>query len=125
MAKSKSPAKKKVAPVLTGPKKGEKGYTKSKLIAHLATAVSAKGLGDVSKKQAAAFVETFVDTLRLYAPVGAAVPGLGKVLVKEIPAKPARTIMSFGKEISVKAKPKSKKVVFRFAKEAKEYFKKG
>lgn len=125
MAKSKSPAKKKAAPVLTGPKKGEKGYTKSKLIAHLAGAVSAKGLGDVSKKQAAAFIEEFVGALRLYAPVGAAVPGLGKVLVKEIPAKPARTIISFGKEIQVKAKPKSKKVVFRFSKEAKEFFKKG
>ena len=125
MAKSKSPAKKKAAPVLTGPKKGEKGYTKSKLIAHVAASVSAKGLGDVSKKQAAAFVEVFVDTLKAYAPVGAAVPGLGKVLVKEIPAKPARTIVSFGKEIKVAAKPKSKKVVFRFSKEAKEFFKKG
>lgn len=124
MAKSKTPSKKKAAPVLTGPKKGEKGYTKSKLIAHLAAAVSAKGLGDVSKKQAASFVESYVDLLRLYAPVGAAVPGLGKVLVKEIPAKPARTIISFGKEIKVSAKPKSKKVVFRFSKEAKEFFKK-
>lgn len=124
MAKSKTPSKKKASPVLVGPKKGEKGYTKSKLIAHLAAAVSAKGLGDISKKQAAAFVEVYVDLLRLYAPAGAAVPGLGKVLVKEIPAKPARTIVSFGKEIKVSAKPKSKKVVFRFSKEAKEFFKK-
>ena len=124
MAKSKTPSKKKASAVLVGPKKGEKGYTKSKLIAHLAAAVSAKGLGDISKKQAAAFVEVYVDLLRLYAPAGAAVPGLGKVLVKEIPAKPARTIVSFGKEIKVSAKPKSKKVVFRFSKEAKEFFKK-
>ena len=125
MAKSKSSAKKKIAPVLTGPKKGEKGYTKSKLIAHLAGAVSAKGLGDISKTQAASFVEELVCTLRTYASVGAPLPGLGKVLVKEIPAKPAREIMSFGKLIQVKAKPKSKKVVFRFSKEAKEFFKKG
>jgi hypothetical protein len=33
--------------------------------------------------------------------------------------------MSFGKEIQVKAKPKSQKVVFRFNKETKDYFKKG
>jgi nucleoid DNA-binding protein len=130
MAKAK-PAKKPAAKksfanaMLSKPKRGDKTYTKSKLIAHLAAAVSSKGVGDVSKKQAAAFVEEFTNVLKSFAPVGAPIPGLGKMVVKEIPAKPARTIMSFGKEISVKAKPKSQKVVFRFNKETKDYFKKG
>jgi nucleoid DNA-binding protein len=123
MAKSK-PAKKKAAPVLSAPKKGERGYTASKLAAHLAASVAAKGLPEISKKQAAAVLETLVDTLFAYAPVGAKIPGLGKVVLREIPAKPARTIVSFGKEIQVKAKPKSAKLVFRFSKEAKEKFKK-
>jgi hypothetical protein len=124
MAKSKTPAKKKSAVILAGPKKGEKGYTASKLAAHLAASVAAKGLPEISKKQAAAVLESLVGTLFSYATVGAKIPGLGKVVLREIPAKPARTIVSFGKEISVKAKPKSAKLVFRFSKEAKEKFKK-
>jgi hypothetical protein len=120
-----APKKNFAAALLPKPKKGEKTYTKSKLIAHLAAAVSQKGLGDVSKKQAAVFVEEFTNVLKSFAPVGAPIPGLGKMIVKEIPAKPARTIMSFGKEIQVKAKPKSQKVVFRFNKETKDFFKKG
>lgn len=121
----KSAAKKGGVALLSKPKRGEKTYTKSKLIAHLAGAVSSKGVGDVSKKQAAAFLEEFTNVLKTFAPVGAPIPGLGKMIVKEIPAKPARTIMSFGKEIQVKAKPKSQKVVFRFNKETKDFFRKG
>ncbi|MBA2480525.1 MAG: HU family DNA-binding protein [Planctomycetes bacterium] len=126
MAKAK-PAKKSSAKsiaVLGKPKKGDKSYTKSKLISHLAAAVSQKGVGDVSKKQAAAFLDELTTLLFNFAPVGATLPGIGKMLVREIPAKPARTIMSFGKEINVKAKPKSQKVVFRFSKDAKDYFRK-
>ena len=122
-AKAAKPAKK-AAPLLSKPKKGERSYTKSKLVAHLAAAVSAKGLGDVSKKQAAAFIEELTTTLFAYASVGATLPGLGKLVLREIPAKPARTLVSFGKEIKVAAKPKSHKVVFRFSKEAKDFFKK-
>lgn len=121
---AKPAAKKAPVALLSKPKKGEKSYTKSKLVAHLAAAVSGKGFGEISKKQAAAFIEEYTNVLFTYAPVGAPVPGLGKVILREIPAKPARTIVSFGKEIKVSAKPKSQKVVFRFAKEAKEHFKK-
>ena len=124
MAKSKSSAKKKASFTLAGPKKGERGYTASKLAAHLAGSIAGKGLPDISKKQASAVVDELVKVLFTYAPVGAKVPGLGKVVLREIPAKPARTIMSFGKEIQVKAKPKSSKLVFRFSKEAKEQFRK-
>jgi len=122
MAKAKT--KKPLVDLSKGPKKGERGYTASKLSTHLAGAVAAAGLPDLSKKQAAAVVESLVGVLFAYAPVGAKIPGLGKVVLREIPAKPARTIVSFGKEIQVKAKPKSAKLVFRFAKEAKEKFKK-
>ena len=122
------PAAKKAAAKKPAPsplaKPGKKGYTKGQLIAHLASAVSAKGLGDVSKKQAAAFVEELTTTLFNFAPVGAALPGLGKLVLRQIPAKPARTIISFGKEIKVSAKPKTQKLVFRFSKDAKERFKK-
>lgn len=106
------------------PKPKDKGYTKGKLIAHLAADASNKGVGEISKKQAAAVVDSLVGALFSYAPVGAALPGLGKLVLRQIPAKPARTIMSFGKEIKVSAKPKSQKLVFRFSKEAKEKFKK-
>lgn len=124
-AKSVKPiAKKPVVALLGKPKKGDKAYTKSKLVAHLSAAVSAKGFGEVSKKQAGALVEELTALLFVYAAVGAPLPGLGKLVLREIPAKPARTIVSFGKEMKVPAKPKSQKVVFRFSKEAKEFFKK-
>jgi hypothetical protein len=125
MAKAKpalKPAAKKAAPSPLS-KPGKKPYTKGQLITHLATAVSSKGLGDVSKKQAAAFIEELGNVLFNFAPVGAALPGLGKVVLREIPAKPARTIISFGKEIRVAAKPKRQKLVFRFSKDAKTRFK--
>lgn len=124
-AKSSKPAAKKpIVAVLGKPKKGDKAYTKSKMVAHLAAAVSAKGFGEVSKKQVAAVVEELTALLFNYASVGAPLPGLGKVVLREIPAKPARTIVSFGKELKVPAKKASQKVVFRFSKEAKEFFKK-
>lgn len=121
MAKAK-PAKK--VALLAKPKKGERTYTKSKLIAHLAAAVSSKGVGEVSKKQAAALLEELTSVLKTYAPVGAPLPGLGKLVLREIPAKPARTIVSFGKEMKVAAKPKRVKVLFRFNKDTKESFNK-
>lgn len=124
-AKSSKPvAKKPVVAILGKPKKGDKAYTKSKMVAHLAAAVSSKGFGEVSKKQVAAVLEELTGLLFTYASVGAPLPGLGKVVLREIPAKPARTIVSFGKELKVPAKKASQKVVFRFSKEAKEFFKK-
>jgi hypothetical protein len=124
MAKAKKVgAKKAAAPALS--KLGKKAYTKGQLITHLAAAVSSKGFGDVSKKQAGAFVEELSNVLFTQAPVGAPLPGVGKLVLRTIPAKPARTMMSFGKEIPVPAKPKSRKLVFRFSKDAKAHFAKG
>jgi hypothetical protein len=119
MAKAKTAKK---TTILGKPKKGERTYTKSKLVAHLAAKVADAGLGEVSKKQVACVLEELTNTLKTYAVVGAPIPGLGKMVLREIPAKPARTIMSFGKEIKVAAKPKRVKVVFRFNKDTKESF---
>jgi hypothetical protein len=124
-AKSSKPVAKKPAVAILGkPKKGEKAYTKSKMVAHLAAAVSSKGFGEINKKQVGAVLEELTGLLFTYASVGAPLPGLGKVVLREIPSKPARTIVSFGKELKVPAKKASQKVVFRFSKEAKEFFKK-
>ena len=113
-------APKKASALLPKPK--DKGYTKGKLIAHLAAAATAQGAGDISKKQAAAVLDELANVLFTYAPVGAVLPGLGKLVLRQIPAKPARTIVSFGKEIKVPAKSKSQKLVFRFSKDAKARF---
>ena len=124
MAKAKKAAKK--AFTLSKPKGGDRPYTKNKLIAHLATAVSSKGFGDISKKQSAAFVEELVSTMLTFAPVGAPLPGIGKLLVKETKARPAREGINpkTGEKIQIAAKPKGKKLAFRFSREAKDMFKK-
>ena len=100
---------------------GGKSYTKSQLVAHLAEATSAQGFGDVSKKQAAAFLEELADVLINFAPAGAAVPGIGKLLLKKTPKRPARMGRNpaTGEEIKIKAKPAGKKLVFRISKAAK------
>lgn len=126
-AVKKAPAKKAskkavAAPVKsTGPlaKAGKKRYTKSQLVAHLATTVADAGLGEISKKQVAVVLDELSETLFRFANVGAAIPGVGKLVLRTIPAKPARTMVSFGKEIKVPAKSKSQKLVFRFSKDAK------
>lgn len=123
--KSKAAPKKAAAKKSSGSplaKGSKKRYTKSQLVAHLASVVSDNGLGDVSKKQVAAVLDELSETLFRYASQGAAIPGIGKVVLRTIPAKPARTMVSFGKEIKVSAKPKSQKLVFRFSKDAKARF---
>lgn len=118
MAKvTKDSAKKAAAPILS--KLGKKAYTKGQLLAHLATAVTAHGFGDVSKKQAGAFIDELTTVLFTHAAVGAPLPGLGKLVLRTSAAKPARTMIMMGKEYNVPAKPKSHKLVFRFSKDAK------
>jgi hypothetical protein len=104
------------------PKPKNKGYTKNKLINHLAAAASSKSGESVSKKHVGVVLDELASVLFLYAPVGAALPGLGKLVLRSIPAKPARTIISFGKQLNVPAKGKSQKLVFRFSKDAKAMF---
>lgn len=114
-------AKKSTSTAILGKPK-DKGYTKGKLIAHLAAAASAQNVGDISKKQAAAIVEELTNIMFSYASVGAVLPGVGKLILKKLPPRPARTIISFGKEIQVAKKPASQKLAFRFSKEAKARF---
>lgn len=116
MAVAKKPA------ILKKPKKDDKSYTKTQMIAHLTEAVNKHGLGDITKKHTVAFLEELNELLFLYAPVGSKLPGLGKLLVKEVPARPARTVNIGGVERQVPRKPKSKKLVFRLEKSAKDRF---
>jgi DNA-binding protein HU-beta len=97
MAKAKKAAKKpaagaakKASALLKKPKAGDKSYSKSQFIAHLAEAVTARNLGAVSKKQAAAFVEELVALLITYAPVKANLPGLGKLVLRKTKARMGR-----------------------------------
>jgi DNA-binding protein HU-beta len=108
--------------LLKKPKKDAKCYTKSQMMAHLAEAVSAHGHGEVSKKQAAAFVEELTNLLVLYAPVGANLPGIGKLVLKKTLRRPARMGRNpaTGEEIKIAAKPAGKKLIFRINKAAKE-----
>jgi len=131
MAKAKKSAKKapakKVAVKKVTASKGsallskaaKKRYTKSQLVAHLSSTVADQGLGDVSKKQVAVILDELSETLFRFASLGAVIPGVGKLVLRSIPAKPARTMMSFGVERKISAKPKSQKLVFRFSKDAK------
>ena len=119
-AKKKAPAKKaaakKPSALLKKPKSTDRAYTKSQLHAHLAEAVSAHGLGDVSKKQAAAFCDELAKALILYAPVGAPLPGIGKLVLRQTKARIGRNPQT-GEPIKIKAK---KKLAFRISKQAKE-----
>lgn len=119
-AAAKKPAAAKGASILKKPV-GGKSYTKSQLIAHLAEAASAHGFGEVSKKQAAAVVEELTSLMINFAPAGAALPGVGKLLLKKTPRRPARMGRNpaTGEEIKIAAKPAGKKLVFRISKAAK------
>jgi nucleoid DNA-binding protein len=106
--------------VLSKPKKDDKGYTKTQLIAHIAESVSARGFGELNKKQAAAVLEELADVMLKYAPVGANLPGIGKLVVRETPARPQQKRVIFGEERVIPRKPKGRKLVFRLAKSAKD-----
>lgn len=116
MAKAK--AKK---PALIAP---GKGYTRTKLVAHLAAKAEAAG-AQISKKAMAAVLEELVTVILANASVGAPIPGLGKAVIRKIKARPARIGRNpmTGEEIKIKAKPAGKKIVFRFAKAVKESIK--
>ncbi|MFW5750076.1 MAG: HU family DNA-binding protein [Planctomycetota bacterium] len=112
---------KKPSNLLKKPKSTDKGYTKSQMLAHLVEAVNNRGVGEVNKKQAQACVEELVNLMLNYAPVGANLPGLGKLVLKKTPRRPARMGRNpaTGEEIKIAAKPAGKKLVFRVNKAAK------
>ena len=92
------------------------------MVAHLAEAVSAKDAGAVSKKQAEAFIEELANVLINFAPVGAPLPGMGKLVLKKTPKRPARMGRNpaTGEPMQIKAKPAGQKLIFRISKAAKE-----
>jgi nucleoid DNA-binding protein len=69
-----------------------------------------------------AVLEDLVAVILANANVGAPIPGLGKAVVRKTKARPARKGRNplTGEEITIKAKPAGKKLVFRFAKVAKQ-----
>lgn len=115
MAIAKTPAKKPVTTakdVLAG-----KGYTKAQLQAALAEAVSAEGPA-ITKKQAGAVVDALVKVLITTAKKnekGAALPGLGKLVLRKTKARMGRNPQT-GEPVKIKA---SKKLAFRISKAAK------
>jgi nucleoid DNA-binding protein len=98
-----------------------KGYTRTKLVAHLAAKAEAAG-AQISKKAMGLVLEELVGVVLANAAAGAPIPGLGKLVVRKIKARPARKGRNplTGEEITIKAKPAGKKLVFRIAKAAKE-----
>jgi nucleoid DNA-binding protein len=98
-----------------------KGYTRTKLAAHLASKAEAAG-AKISKKAMGAVLEELVTVILANANVGAPIPGFGKAVVRKTKARPARKGRNplTGEEITIKAKPAGKKLVFRFAKVAKQ-----
>ncbi len=100
-----------------------KGYTKSQLINHLIGAVEKAKLGSLSRKQVAALIDAYAAVAIDYAKSksGGLVVGVGKVKVRELAARPAREGINpkTGEKITIAAKPKRKKLVFRFSKDAK------
>lgn len=102
-----------------------KGYTRTKLVAHLAAKAQADG-AVISKKAVASLLEELVTVVMANASVGAVIPGLGKAVIRKTKARPARKGRNpmTGEEITIKAKPAGKKLVFRFAKAVKLSIKK-
>lgn len=115
-APAKKPAAKKASALLKKPKADDKSYSKSQLFAHLAEAASAQGVGDLSKKQAAAVVDELTKAMIMFAPVGATLPGIGKLVLRQTKARIGRNPQT-GEAIKIKAK---KKLAFRIAKQAKQ-----
>jgi nucleoid DNA-binding protein len=101
-----------------------KGYTRTKLIAHLVAKAEAAG-APISKKAMGLVLDELAVVILANASAGAPIPGLGKAVVRKIKARPAREGRNpmTGETITIKAKPAGKKLVFRFAKAAKESIK--
>lgn len=121
MKKAATSPKKCACATKESPLKKGKAYTKSQLIAHLVATSCNQGLCDCNRKAVAALVEELVGTLIKYAEVGAALPGIGKLVLKKTPARPARMGRDprTGEPRQFKAKPAGKKLVFRISKKAK------
>jgi DNA-binding protein HU-beta len=89
-----------------------KSMTKTEIAGHMAEKVG------ITKKQVAAFFEAFTELAYKQAKNSFVIPGIGKLLTKESPAR--EMVMQFGEKKGQTIKvPKRKKVAFRVAKAAK------
>jgi DNA-binding protein HU-beta len=89
--------------------------TKSKIVASIADAA------EITKKQAGVALDTLVKLAYKGAKDGFTVPGIGKLVIRNTPKRPAREGRNpaTGAVIQISAKPAGKKLVFRVAKAAK------
>lgn len=89
--------------------------TKSKIVACIADEVG------ITKKQAGVALDTLTNLAYKGAKDGFTIPGLGKLVIRKTPARPARDGRNpaTGETIRIAAKPAGRKLVFRVAKAAK------
>ena len=106
--------------LLKKPKSTDKGYTKTQLIAHLTEAINGQDIGEVNKKQVTAILDELSEVLIKYAPVGATLPGIGKLQLKKTPPRPARKGRNpqTGEEIDI-TQTSRQKTCFRVSVQAK------
>ncbi len=90
-----------------------KAMSKSEIAAHLAEKVG------ISKKQAVQFMQAHADLAYKQAKSSFVIPGIGKLVLSESPAR--EMVMRFGPKAGQTVKvPKRKKLKFRVAKAAKD-----
>ena len=96
-------------------------YTKTQLITYLTEYAVNQGHEGITKKAVGEILDELSNTLIRSAKEGANLPGVGKLVLKETPARPARKGRNpaTGEEITIPRKPKGKKLAFRVAKAAK------
>lgn len=96
----------------------QKPPTKTQIMAQIAEET------ELSKKDVAAVFDALTDQisheLSKKGSGAFTIPGLCKIIRKDVPAKPKRKGMSFGEEVWLNARPASSKVVIRPLKGLKE-----
>lgn len=121
-AKAAKPAKKAGPAILGKAGNAGKSYSRGALVGHLVATLEKAGQA-VSKKAVASLLEEYGRVALEYARTknGAIIVGLGKLKVRETKKRPAREGINpkTGEKIQIAAKPAGKKLVFRFAKDAK------
>src|ERR671914_799730 len=97
-------------------KSGGKAMSKSEIATRLAEQAG------ISKKQAAAFLQAQAELAYSQAKNSFTIPGVGKLVLQNRPARPARMGRNpaTGEPMQIAAKPATKVVKFRIAKAAKD-----
>ena len=95
-------------------------YTKTQLVAYLTEFAEAQGHEGITKKAVGEIVDEMCATLIRCSKEGANLPGVGKLVLKKTPARPARKGRNpaTGEEIMIPRKPAGKKLA-RISKAAK------